>query len=109
MITVDDEQSALADTLLLAIDVVGARGLALWMEVSEERKVNLVLRAEGLMTPDTVNRYAEQLRTALLKELVGGLEHGQFVAANWTPIGRIKNEHDWPVKLGQTYRLVGGR
>src|SRR4029453_9409072 len=47
----DDEQSAVAHALVLAISPVAARDGAFWMEVGEQGKVQVTVLGESLVRP----------------------------------------------------------
>jgi hypothetical protein len=90
-VAVDHEQGALAGAVLLAVDAVGLRDLALGLEVGEQREVEVAVLREREVRPDAVDRDPQQLRAVALE-----LRQQLLVGASWSeqtgPVLRIEDE-----------------
>jgi len=90
-------------------DAVKASDRALRLEIGEEGKMKFALAAKGGMTPRAINRNAKEFSAKASKLGKQFVVERHLIAADWTPVCRIKGEHDWPpAKLRQTDELVGG-
>src|SRR5262245_44309495 len=59
-VAVDDEQRPFANTLAFAIRAVGLCGGTLWVKIGQQREVQAPRSGVGFMTPDAIDRDAQQ-------------------------------------------------
>ena len=91
---IDDKQRPFAHTIFVAINTVAARHVPLWFKVGQKGEMKLTLARECGVAPRTIHRNADQLRTELVEFLQHFVVESHLIAADRTPIGRIKGEHD---------------
>src|SRR3954464_5709452 len=66
-IAIDDEQGALADAILLAIDAIIAGHLSLGLKIGQERKVQLSIAGISGVAPDAIDGNSDELRPVLIE------------------------------------------
>ena len=107
---VDDEERPLRDAVLAAVRAIASRDRALRLEVGEERVVQATGGREGAVTPDPVDRDADDGR-AMLAELREDLVvQRDLIAADRAPVRRVEHEDDrLPLEVGQRHGLIRRR
>ncbi len=97
---VDDEKRPLTGSVILTIYSIKARDCSFNLEVSEERKMQLAISAEGQVAPDAVYRDAEEFGIQFLKLREELVIERRLISADWTPIRRVKKQDDrMPAKV----------
>ena len=93
-VCIDDKQRAFAHTIFVAINTVAARHVPLWLKVGQKGEMKLAIARECGVAPRAIHRNADQFRTELVEFLQHFVVESHLIAADRTPIGRIKGEHD---------------
>src|SRR6185295_12329575 len=84
------------------------RHFSLGLKVSQQGEVQLAVVAERRMAPCAVHRDTKEFGVEFLKLGKHLVIESHLVAADWTPVGGIKHEHDGPpAKLTQFHGLIG--
>ena len=97
---VDDEKRPLTGSVILTIYSIKARDCSFHLEISEERKMQLAISAEGQVAPDAVYRDAEEFGIQFLKLREELVIERRLISADWTPIRRVKKQDDrMPAKV----------
>src|SRR5262245_19752537 len=106
---VDHEQRPFTGAIVRAIDAIKARHFSFGLEIGQERKMQLAIAGELIMTPDSVNRNAYDLRAKLLELGKHFIVKSHLIPAYRAPIGWIKNEyHGLSPELAQSNSLIRG-
>ena len=58
-LSVEHKQRAFADAFALAIGVIFSRDFALWLEIGEQRKMQMAITCERRMAPYAIHRNAQ--------------------------------------------------
>ena len=91
---VDDEKRPLTGSVILTIYSIKARYCSFHLEISEERKMQLAIPAEGQVAPNAVHRDAEEFGIQFLKLREEFVIERRLISADWTPITRVKKQDD---------------
>src|ERR1700730_8856446 len=117
-LTVDDEQGALANTLVFTIRTVRLRDRALRVKIRKQRKMQVAIPDEGRVTPRAIDRNAQQLGAMLAKLRKDLVVQGHLIAADRAPVRGIEGEDDrrapqvterQELVRRDTQREIGGR
>src|SRR5918998_1726129 len=91
---VHQHQAASGYAVLVRPHAVGPGHLALRVEVGQQREVKVQVAAEGAVAERPVDRYAEQLRAALLELAQHLLVDAELVGADRAEVGRVEDQED---------------
>jgi hypothetical protein len=70
--------------------------------------VQVILFRESRVTPRAIHRYAQEVRPKLLKFIQYFIIERHLIAADRTPVCRVKRQHDRSsAEFAQRHRLVG--
>ena len=90
------------------VAAVAASDRALGLEVGEQRKAELALVPKGDVTPDSVDRDADELRVVATELVVQLVVDGELIAAHRAEVGGVEDEHQRAAaEIRQRHRLVG--
>ena len=93
-VSVEHEQGAFADAILLPICAILLRNGALRLEIRQQRNVQVVMLHIRLVAPGAVDRDAQDRRVELVKHRQDLVVQRHLISAHRAPVGRIERQDD---------------